>query len=173
MNIVLCGMMGCGKSTVAAELCELTGMEHADTDAEIVKAHGRIADIFQTFGEPHFREIEREVTAKVASRDGLVISTGGGCVLKPENAAAFKAGGGKIVFLKVDIEVLFERTGHTGDERPLLKNTTFEKMKNLLDYRTPIYESCADYTVDTNGMDVDTVARTVVQALGVPLRSGK
>ncbi len=173
MNIVLCGMMGSGKTTVGIRISELTGMRWYDTDDLITQKYGSIPSIFEFYGEPRFREIETEIVRSVAGEDNCVVSTGGGCVLKPENAAAFKAGGGKIVFLKVDIEVLFERTGHTGDERPLLKNTTFEKMKNLLDYRTPIYESCADYTVDTNGMDVDTVARTVVQALGVPLRSGK
>ena len=89
--------------------------------------------------------------------------------MKPENSAAFKEGGGKIVFLKVDIDVLFARTGHTGDERPLLKNTTFEKMKELLDFRTPIYEGCADYTVDTNGKNVEEVAREIISVFGLPL----
>ena len=94
-------------------------------------------------------------------------------MLKPENSVAFKAGGGKIVFLKVDIAVLFERTGHTGDERPLLKNTSFEKMKALLEYRTPIYEGCADITVDTNGLNIDEVARKIISVLNVPLRESK
>ena len=87
-------------------------------------------------------------------------------MLRPENSAALKKHG-KIVFLKVDIEVLFERTGHTSDDRPLLKNTTFDKMKELLDYRSPIYESCADFTVDTNGKDIEAVAREVCAVCGV------
>ena len=73
---------------------------------------------------------------------------------------------------EVDLEVLFARTGHTGDERPLLKNTTFEKMRALLEQRTPIYESCADYTVDTNGKGIDEVAREIVSAFDLPLIGG-
>ena len=70
----------------------------------------------------------------------------------------------------MDIHTLFERTGHTSDERPLLKNTTFEKMKELLDYRTPIYESCADHTIDTNGKDVEAVAREICSVCGAAIK---
>ena len=172
MNIILCGMMGSGKTTVGIRLSELTGMRWYDTDDLIVDKYGRIADIFEYYGEERFRQLETGIVHRVAGEENCIISTGGGCVLRPENSAAFKEGGGKIVFLKVDIEVLFARTGHTGDERPLLKNTTFEKMRDLLDRRTPIYESCADYTVDTNGKGVDEVARESVAEFGLPLVGG-
>ncbi len=170
MNIVLCGMMGAGKTTVGILISDLTGMRWYDTDDLIIDKYGKIADIFEYHGEERFRAIETEIVHRVAKEDNCVISTGGGCVLRPENSAAFKEGGGKIVFLKVDIKVLFERTGHTGDERPLLKNTTFEKMKALLDVRTPIYESCADYTVDTNGKSAKEVAIEIIRAFGLPMR---
>lgn len=170
MNIVLCGMMGAGKTTVGILISDLTGMRWYDTDDLITDKYGKIADIFEYHGEERFRTIETEIVHRVAKEDNCVISTGGGCVLRPENSAAFKEGGGKIVFLKVDIKVLFERTGHTGDERPLLKNTTFEKMKALLDVRTPIYESCADYTVDTNGKTAKEVAEEIIQIFGLPMR---
>ena len=170
MNIVLCGMMGAGKTTVGILISDLTGMRWYDTDDLITDKYGRIADIFEYRGEERFRELETEIVHRVAKEDNCVISTGGGCVLRPENSAAFKDGGGKIVFLKVDIDVLFARTGHTGDDRPLLKNTTFEKMKELLDFRTPIYESCADYTVDTNGKTAQEVAEEIVRVFGLPLR---
>lgn len=170
MNIVLCGMMGAGKTTVGIRLADMTGMRWYDTDDLISDRHGRIADIFEFYGEERFRQYETEIVREVAKQEGCVISTGGGCVLRPENSAALKEHGGRIVFLKVDIEVLFARTGHTGADRPLLKNTTFEKMKELLDYRTPIYESCADYTVDTNGKTVEEVAAEIVRVFGLPLR---
>lgn len=170
MNIVLCGMMGAGKTTVGILISDLTGMRWYDTDDLITDKYGKIADIFEYHGEERFRAIETEIVHRVAKEDNCVISTGGGCVLRPENSAAFKEGGGKIVFLKVDIKVLFERIGHTGDERPLLKNTTFEKMKALLDVRTPIYESCADYTVDTNGKSAKEVAIEIIRAFGLPMR---
>ncbi len=168
MNIVLCGMMGCGKTTTGIRLAERTGMRWYDTDEMITRKYGKIANIFEFYGEERFRQYETEIVRSVADEDNCVISTGGGCVLRPENSAAFKQGGGKIVFLKVDIEVLFARTGHTGDERPLLKNTTMEKMKAILDYRTPIYESCADYTVDTNGKSVEEVADEIISVFALP-----
>ena len=170
MNIVLCGMMGAGKTTVGILISDLTGMRWYDTDDLITDKYGKIADIFEYHGEERFRAIETEIVHRVAKEDNCGSSTGGGCVLRPENSAAFKEGGGKIVFLKVDIKVLFERTGHTGDERPLLKNTTFEKMKALLDVRMPIYESCADYTVDTNGKSAKKVAIEIIRAFGLPMR---
>ena len=106
-------MMGSGKTTIGIRLAELTGMRWYDTDDLITQKYGRIADIFEFYGEERFRQLETEIVHQVAGNDGCVISTGGGCVLRPENSAAFKEGGGRIVFLKVDIEVLFERTGHT------------------------------------------------------------
>ena len=166
MNIVLCGMMGSGKTTVGIRISELTGMRWYDTDDLVTERHGKISDIFEFYGEERFRELESEAVHRIASEDNCVVSTGGGCGLRPENSAAFKQGGGKIVFLKVDIEELFRRTGHTGADRPLLKNTTFEKMKALLDFRTPVYEGCADVTIDTNGKNVDEVAREVIARCG-------
>ena len=166
MNIVLCGMMGAGKTSVGIKIADLTGMRWYDTDDLITEKYGRIPAICDLYGENRFREMESEIVKNVSDEDNVVISTGGGCVLRPENSAALKKHG-KIVFLKVDIEVLFERTGHTSDDRPLLKNTTFDKMKELLDYRSPIYESCADFTVDTNGKDIETVAREVCAVCGV------
>ena len=173
MNIVLCGMMGAGKTSVGIRLSDLTGMRWYDTDDLITQKYGSIPSIFEFYGEQRFREIETEIVHSIAGEDNCVISTGGSCVLKPENSAAFKAGGGKIVFLKVNIDVLFQRTGHTGDERPLLKNTSFEKMKALLDYRTPIYEGCADITIDTNGLNVDEVAREILRVLEIPARNAE
>ena len=166
MNIVLCGMMGAGKTSVGIKIADLTGMRWYDTDDLITEKYGRIPAIFEFYGENRFREMESEIVKNVSDEDNVVISTGGGCVLRPENSAALKKHG-KIVFLKVDIEVLFERTGHTSDDRPLLKNTTFDKMKELLDYRSPIYESCADFTVDTNGKYIEAVAREVCAVCGV------
>ncbi len=170
MNIILCGMMGSGKTTIGIRISELTGLRWYDTDDLITNEYGKISDLFEYYGEERFRQLETEIVHRIAGEQNCVISSGGGCVLRPENSAAFKEGGGKIVFLKVAIEALFERTGHTGDERPLLKNTTFEKMRALLDYRTPIYQSCADYTVNTDGKSIDEVAMEIVREFNLPLR---
>ena len=169
MNIVLCGMMGSGKTTVGIRLADLTGLRWYDTDDLITEKYGKISDIFEFYGEERFREMETEMVKRVAEEDGAVISTGGGCVLRTENCVLLKEKG-KIVYLKVPIETLFARAGHTGEERPLLKNATFNKMKELLESRTPIYEGCADYTVNTDGKDVDEIAREICTALGVTVK---
>ncbi len=162
MNIVLCGMMGVGKSSVGVRISELTGRRWYDTDVMITDRHGRISDIFEYYGEAHFRSLETEIARELAGRDGLVISTGGGMVLKSENAELLKRGG-KIFFMRADYESLLLRV-RADETRPLLKDMgkTAEKLKELLAERTPIYESVADAIVDTDGKSVDEVAREIV-----------
>ena len=80
MNIVLCGMMGVGKSSVGVCIAERTGRMWYDTDVVITDRHGRISDIFEFYGEAHFRSLETEIVRELSERDGLVISTGGGLV---------------------------------------------------------------------------------------------
>ena len=92
MNVILCGMMGAGKTCVGIKLSELTGMRWYDTDEMVVGKYGKIADIFEYYGEPHFRTLETEMVRQVAAENDCVVSTGGGCLLRPENAYAFKEG---------------------------------------------------------------------------------
>lgn len=167
MNIILCGMMGSGKTSVGIRISELTGMRWYDTDDLITQKYGKISDIFEFYGEARFRELETEVVHSLSEEDNCVVSTGGGCVMRAENSTAFKKSGGKIVFLETDIETLFRRVGHTGQDRPLLKNANLDNMKTLLDSRTPIYKGCADFTVKTDDKDVDGVAREIVKLVGL------
>ena len=163
MNIVLCGMMGAGKTSVGIKIADLTGMRWYDTDDLIVQKYGKIPAIFEFYGEERFREMESEIVRGISEEDNAVISTGGGCVLRPENSAALKKHG-KIIFLKVDIAVLFERTGHTSDERPLLqghKDVPF--IAALMEQRRPKYEAAADITVDTSRLNIEEVCRQVLR----------
>ena len=82
MNVVLCGMMGAGKTTVGIQIAELTGRRWYDTDGVIVDKYGKISDIFEYYGEAHFRKLETEIVKQFSTQDNLVISTGGGLVLK-------------------------------------------------------------------------------------------
>ena len=84
MNIILCGMMGAGKTTVGIKIAERTDKRWYDTDGIIVDRYGKISDIFEFYGEEHFRKIETDVVKELAAQDHLVISTGGGLVLKSE-----------------------------------------------------------------------------------------
>ena len=85
MNLILCGMMGSGKTTVGIKIADRTSLRWYDTDELIVDKHGKISDIFEYYGEPHFRKLETEIVRELAQKDDLVISTGGGLVLKKEN----------------------------------------------------------------------------------------
>lgn len=165
MNIVLCGMMGCGKTTVAAELSRLTGMEQTDTDAEIVKEYGRIADIFEKYGEARFREIETQTVARISSRDNIIIATGGGCVLNSANVEYLKRNG-KIFFLQTRAETLIKRV--EGDtERPLLAGGAEKRINELLPARTPKYLAAADYVVDTDGAEPEEIALKIINISGI------
>lgn len=165
MNIVLCGMMGCGKTTVAAELSRLTGMEQTDTDAEIVKEYGRIADIFEKYGEARFREIETQTVARISSRDNIIIATGGGCVLNSANVEYLKRNG-KIFFLQTRAETLVKRV--EGDtERPLLAGGAEKRINEILPARTPKYLAAADYVVDTDGAEPEEIALKIIDISGI------
>ena len=159
-------MMGVGKSSVGVRIAELTGRMWYDTDVVITDRHGRISDIFEYYGEPHFRALETEIVRELSGKDKLVISTGGGLVLKPENSELLKQNG-RIFFMRATFETLLKRV-RADETRPLLKNTgkTAEALGKLLAERTPIYEHVADYIVDTDGKSVDEVAREIVRLAG-------
>ncbi len=162
MNVILCGMMGVGKSTVGIKIAELTDRIWYDTDVVISDRHGRISDIFEFYGEAHFRTLETNVVRELVEKDRLVISTGGGLVLKPENSELLRRSG-KIFFLRASYDTLISRV--VADEtRPLLKDTgkTSETLKRLLAERTPVYEHVADYIVDTDGKSIEEVANEII-----------
>lgn len=161
MNVILCGMMGCGKSTVGKALAETLGAIHCDTDALITKTHGEISTIFQRDGEARFRELERETVCGLSGQDGLVVSTGGGIVLQQENVAMLKKGG-KIVYLRARLETLKMRL--RGDtQRPLLKEQG--ALERLLENRAPIYESVADLVVDVDEKTPKEIVAEIVAML--------
>ena len=163
MNLVLCGMMGAGKTTIGIKIAELTGRRWYDTDGVIVDRHGKISDIFEYYGEAHFRKLETEVTKELSQMDNLIISTGGGLVLKSENNALLKANG-KIVFLRASFETLSKRLIVDGT-RPLLQASTEslrDRLARLLKERSPIYEHVADYIVDVDGKTPEAIAKEIV-----------
>ena len=163
MNLVLCGMMGAGKTTVGVKIAELTGRRWYDTDGVITDKYGKIADIFEFYGEAHFRKIETEVVKQLSQQDGLVISTGGGLVLKSENNSLLKEKG-KIIFLRAGLDTLVARLN--GDtSRPLLQSTEQNvraRLQKLLDERAPVYELVADFTVDVDGKTPDEIAKEIL-----------
>lgn len=163
MNVVLCGMMGAGKTTIGIKIAELTGKRWYDTDGIISDRHGKISDIFEYYGEAHFRKLETEVVKELAPQDELVISTGGGLVLKPENNTLLKANG-KIIFLRASLETLIKRL-HVDDTRPLLHKSADslrDRLTTLIHQRAPVYEHVADLVVDVDGKTPETIAKEII-----------
>lgn len=157
MNIVLCGMPSCGKTTVGKKIARLTGRQFVDTDDMIRESTGReIPEIFATDGEAAFRSLEREAVASAAKLSGAVIATGGGAVTFCENVDALRQNG-MIFFIDRPLECLTP----TGD-RPL--SSDMAALKKRYDERYPIYKSVADKIIDGSGT-VDEVARAVLEVL--------
>lgn len=145
MNIVLCGFMGSGKTTVGKELAKITGRKFVDTDEMIEKEEGvSISEIFETKGEAYFRELEYKICKKAGEMKNAVISTGGGAMTFERNISAIKKNS-KIVFLNASFETVSKRVGN-GETRPLFKNKT--KAKQLFNERKSKYERAADYVID-------------------------
>lgn len=142
-NIVLIGMPGSGKSTLGKKIAAQLNREFIDTDAEIEKAANMtIPEIFERYGEAHFREIEAEIAMKCGSLSGKVIATGGGIVLRPENHYAL-AQNGVIYHVKRNLDRLATRN------RPLSKSP--ERLREMEKERAPLYEKFADYVIDNSG----------------------
>ena len=162
MNLILCGMMGVGKTTVGIKLAEYTHRSWYDTDSVITEKYGKISDIFARYGEARFREIETETVKTLASTDNLVISVGGGLVLKQENNEILQKNG-KIVYLRASVETLEKRL--QGDSsRPLLQTeeSLRERLEKLVQARAPSYEKAADYVVDVDGKTPEEIAAEII-----------
>ncbi len=166
MNLILCGMMGVGKTTVGIKIAELTGRRWYDTDGLIVDKHGKISDIFEYYGEAHFRKLETEIVKELIKQDNLVISTGGGLVLKNENNVLLKENG-KIVFLRATLDTLSVRL-HVDETRPLLHTSAEslqQRLEKLMAERTPVYAHVADFIVDVDNKTPEEIAREVLSLI--------
>lgn len=142
-NIILIGMPGCGKSTLGKLIAKETNREFMDTDEEIVKeAKISIPEIFEKYGEEHFRTLESEIALKCGSLSGKVIATGGGIVTKERNLYALKQNS-TIYYIKRDTDKLSMKG------RPLSKDR--ERLYEMEKERTPLYERFADKIIDNNG----------------------
>jgi shikimate dehydrogenase len=155
-NLVLVGMPSSGKTTVGRELARELKKEFRDADTEIEEKYGAsIPEIFEREGEQGFRDKESTVIRELSKERGLVISTGGGAVLREENRRALRQNA-VTVFLKRDIEKL------SLEGRPLSKSR--EELYSMYERRLPFYEEASDITVDNNG-DIEETVRNIVEEL--------
>jgi shikimate kinase len=161
-NIVLTGFMGTGKTAVAKELATLLRRNLIDVDTQIEKAQDMsIHEIFRQFGEHKFREIETEMVRKIARRRNVIISTGGGVVLRQENMDALRESG-IIICLTASPETILKRTS-MNSERPLLRvPNPRKKIRELLDFRNPFYAK-ADIMINTENKTPLQIAEEIIE----------
>lgn len=156
--------MGTGKSEVGRILAEKLSFNFVDTDVEIEKRENmRISEIFANYGEERFREIEGDIIKDLSEKENMVISTGGGVVLRESNMVNLRKKG-IIVCLTASAETVFERVKDKKD-RPLLQvEDQLKKIKELLDYRAPFYNN-ADITIKTENKTPAEIALEIIEQL--------
>jgi shikimate kinase len=164
-SVFLIGPMGSGKTAVGRHLARALHLPFHDSDSEIERRTGvDIPFIFEKEGEAGFRQREREAIEALTQLSGIVLATGGGAVLLPENRRCL-AERGCVVYLNTSVAQQAERVRH-GRQRPLLAaGDTAERLGQLMDSRGPLYAEIADVTVSTDGRRVHTVADQVLREL--------
>ena len=164
-RVFLVGPMGAGKTTIGKYLADHLKLSFADTDAEIEARTGAdIAWIFDVEGESGFRDREAQVVQEMTLWDSVVLATGGGVVLRPENRSAL-GGRGYVIYLHATVEEQVRRT-QNDRKRPLLQNDNPEAvLRELMVVRDPLYREIADHVIDTDGCSPRTVAQRLVAQL--------
>jgi shikimate kinase len=163
-NIILTGFMGTGKTAVGRELSRLLNMNLIDVDTEIEKSQRMtINEIFKQFGEPKFREIETEMIRKLSKQKDVIISTGGGAVLRQENMDVLRKQG-VIICLMASPETILKRTSRNTN-RPLLQvEDPFGKIQELLNFRKPFYKK-ADIIINTEDKTPLQIAEQIIETI--------
>lgn len=164
-NIFLVGMPGAGKTTVGRQLARRMQRSFIDADHEIETRTGvRIPLIFDIEGEQGFRDREARVIAELAQESNLIVATGGGAVLRPQNRVALKQGG-TVVYLYVPPRLVFERT-RLDPNRPLLQVADpMQKIEQLFVERDHLYREVADIVINSTGGSVSHLVKHVEREL--------
>ena len=145
-TVFLCGFMGCGKSTVGKVAAGMLGVQFVDLDEFIEQQQEMsIPVIFSKKGEEFFRDCETKAIKDFDGK-GAVVATGGGALLREENAQAARAGG-KVIFIDTDFETCYERI-KDDPHRPIAYNSTKQQLKDRFEQRRPLYEAHSQFTID-------------------------
>lgn len=162
--IVLVGLMGVGKTTIGRRLAARLGLPFVDADAEIETAAGMsVAEIFERFGEAHFRDGERRVIARLIDGQRKVIATGGGAFMNADTRALI-LGSATAVWLRADLDTLVARVGRR-DDRPLLRGRDARTvLADLAAVRDPVY-ALAPIHVTSHPTPHEATVETIVREL--------
>ncbi len=167
-NIVLIGMMGSGKTSIANELELIYGLDFVDTDDLIVKKQGMtINEIFASQGEEAFRDMETAlIRDDLTKLTNTVISCGGGMPLRAENRELLRQVG-TVIWLHTSVDEILKRI--KGDKtRPLLNCEDPEaRLRDLMDERSPLYRDCANFSVFTDGKYPERIAQEIIKLINL------
>ena len=164
-NIVLIGFMGAGKSTISDFLRTVFAMEVVEMDQIIAEREGMsISDIFETYGEEYFRNLETELLIEMQSKSNVVISCGGGVPMRERNVVEMKKNG-RVVLLTAKPETILDRVKDNHD-RPLLENNkTVPFIADLMEKRRAKYEAAADIVIQTDGKSELEICEELIHRL--------
>jgi shikimate kinase len=166
-NIVLIGFMGTGKSTISDFLKNVFAMDVVEMDQIIAQRQGMsISDIFETYGEQYFRDLETNLLIEMQSRSNVVISCGGGTPMRECNVVEMKKNG-RVVLLTAKPETILDRVKNNHD-RPLIENNkTVPFIADLMEKRRAKYEAAADIIIETDGKNELEICEELVHRLRI------
>ena len=165
-SLFLTGPMGAGKSTIGRQLAKQLKCPFHDSDHEIENRTGvDIPLIFELEGEAGFRKREATVIDELTQLPGIILATGGGAILDPQNRR-YLADRGTVIYLHTSVDQQLKRTGRDRN-RPLLQTDDPRgRLEALLAEREPLYREIADLEIDTDGKRVQEVVRQILEYLG-------
>ncbi len=171
MLYYLIGFKSCGKSVIGRRLAELRGMAFVDLDNRIEQTYRQqtetektFREIFREIGDEAFRQMESRELVQLATEDDRIISVGGGTPMNADNARRIRESG-KVIYIIVDPEVLYQRILAGGIPANFDASDPRGSFEKLLAQRRPVYEQLADFQIDTTGLDIDQAAEKVHQVL--------
>ena len=164
-NIVLIGFMGAGKSTISDYLSTMFAMEVVEMDQLIAEREGMsISDIFETYGEEYFRNMETNLLIEMQEKKNVIISCGGGVAMRERNVAEMKKNG-RVVLLTAHPQTILDRVKDSDDRPPLNGHKNVEYIEQLMEARREKYEAAADIVVDTDNKTVLQICEDLIQKL--------
>lgn len=166
IRCALVGMPGSGKSTVGRQLAHRCGVPFIDLDHQLERTIGTsIREFFEAEGEARFRDLEAQVLAEVAQEPGgLVLSTGGGAVLRSDNRAVLRQLG-NVFYLRASPDEIYRRVRHDKSRPLLLVSNPLERLREMHSQRDSLYRDASQYVVETGRPSVNTLVNMIMMQL--------